>query len=72
VASSYGWVTIVILLMVKRAHPLYSNIWAVAQFFKFEEKFTKRKKWGDLASFLVDILSHLVFLIIFLKMKCFL
>jgi hypothetical protein len=25
VASSYGWVTIVILSMVKRAHPLYSN-----------------------------------------------
>jgi hypothetical protein len=26
VASAYGWVTIVILSMVKRAHPLYSNI----------------------------------------------
>jgi hypothetical protein len=25
VASAYGWVTIVILSMVKRAHPLYSN-----------------------------------------------
>jgi hypothetical protein len=26
VASAYGWVTIAILSMVKRAHPLYSNI----------------------------------------------
>jgi hypothetical protein len=26
VASAYGWVTIVILSMVKRAHPLYSNM----------------------------------------------
>jgi hypothetical protein len=25
VASAYGWVTIVILSMVKRAHPSYSN-----------------------------------------------
>jgi hypothetical protein len=25
VASAYGWVTIVILSMVKREHPLYSN-----------------------------------------------
>jgi hypothetical protein len=25
VASAYGWVTIEILSMVKRAHPLYSN-----------------------------------------------
>jgi hypothetical protein len=25
VASAYGWVTIVIFSMVKRAHPLYSN-----------------------------------------------
>jgi hypothetical protein len=25
VASAYGWVTIAILSMVKRAHPLYSN-----------------------------------------------
>jgi hypothetical protein len=25
VASAYGWVTIVILSMVKQAHPLYSN-----------------------------------------------
>jgi hypothetical protein len=24
-ASAYGWVNIVILSMVKRAHPLYSN-----------------------------------------------
>jgi hypothetical protein len=29
VASAYGWVTIAILSMVKRAHPLYSNrLWA--------------------------------------------
>jgi hypothetical protein len=29
VASAYGWVTIVILSMVKRAHPSYSNrLWA--------------------------------------------
>jgi hypothetical protein len=28
VASAYGWVTIVILSMVKRAHPLYSNSYA--------------------------------------------
>jgi hypothetical protein len=26
VASTYGWVTIEILSMVKRAHPLYSNM----------------------------------------------
>jgi hypothetical protein len=25
VSLAYGWVTIVILSMVKRAHPLYSN-----------------------------------------------
>jgi hypothetical protein len=28
VASAYGWVTIVILSMVKRAHPSYSNSWS--------------------------------------------
>jgi hypothetical protein len=33
VASAYGWVTIVILSMVKRAHPSYSNILAI-----FKEK----------------------------------
>jgi hypothetical protein len=33
VASAYGWVTIVILSMVKRAHPLYSNrLWAHTSF----------------------------------------
>jgi hypothetical protein len=31
VASAYGWVTIVILSMVKRAHPLYSNTRSIAQ-----------------------------------------
>jgi hypothetical protein len=41
VASSYGWVTILILSVVKRAHPLYSN--KRSKEFEFKQKCGKRK-----------------------------
>jgi hypothetical protein len=47
VALAYGWVTIVILSMVKRAHPLYSKrLWAHTIFRRSNQKID----WEDLLS----------------------
>ena len=49
VASAYGWVTIVILFMVKRAHPLYSNrLWAHTI---FGQSNRWKIDWKDLLSY---------------------